>query len=163
VPADVVVVDGDNVAHARWRGRRGRRDVPRMLRVLLEDVVGYAARIGAEAVVVFDGAGADTLLAATSVIYSGDASGDSVVERVTYELSQSGRTVTVVSADRELRQAVEGGRVHVIGPREFLGRVEREAGAGGEEGGRQRYRLGDALDARTRDALERLRREEPPA
>ena len=163
MPADVLVVDGDNVAHARWRGRRGRKDVPRMREELLEAVVGYAARIGADAWVVFDGPGRDRTVAGTSVVHSGEATGDSVVERLAYELAADGSAVTVVSADRELRQAVVRGRVHVIGPSEFLARVGREVGHEGEEGARQRYRLGDALDARTRAALERMRRGGPPA
>jgi predicted RNA-binding protein with PIN domain len=163
VPVDVVIVDGDNVAHARWRGRRGRSDVPRMRAELVEAVVGYAARIGVEAHVVFDGAGVDSVLAGTSIVYSGEASGDSVVERLAYAAAAEGRGVTVVSADRELRMAVAPGRVHVLGPREFLRRAEREAAGGGEEDARQRYRLGDALDAETRAALERMRRGGPSA
>jgi predicted RNA-binding protein with PIN domain len=161
--SDVLVVDGDNVAHARWRRRRGRSDVPRMRAELVEAVAGYAAAIGLEAFVVFDGPGEKLELGATAVMYSAGATADDVIERLARELEGAGRAVTVVSADRELRAAVARGAVHVIGPSELLRRVEREEAARAEEGSRQRYRLGDALDASTRAALERMRRGRPPA
>jgi putative Holliday junction resolvase len=75
--------------------------------------------------------------------------GLAAVAQLARELEAERRSVAVVSADRALRQAVGRASVRLIGPRDFLGRVEREAAAGGELPSRQRYQLGDALDAAT--------------
>jgi predicted RNA-binding protein with PIN domain len=83
---------------------------------------------------------------------------DSVIERLAHRDSEL-RAVTVVSSDTVLRHVAQRGRVEAMSAREFVDRL----GGGPVEPpptapGRQRFQLGDAIDAATRAALERLRR-----
>jgi predicted RNA-binding protein with PIN domain len=155
VPEPLLIVDGDNVAHARWRGRRTRADVPEMRRGLIEDVAGYAARAGLEVIVVLDGAGDDFAVGGTGVRHSGAQAGDAVIERLAHEAA--GRPVLVVTADRALRAVVSRPGVDVIGPRELLRRTAASAAEAGGADEPARRRMADAVEPDVRARLERMR------
>jgi predicted RNA-binding protein with PIN domain len=150
------VVDGDNVAHVRG----GSDEYDRVRADLIAAVVDQAARSGTDTVLVFDGHGADRTLGRTTVRYSKNETADTVIERLAHR-RQHEREVTVVSSDTVLRHVAQRGRVHAMSAREYLDRLSAPpAPPSRREGGRQRFQLGDSVDAAVRDALERMRRGE---
>lgn len=152
------IVDGDNAVHA---GGRAGADHQRERARLAGEVTDRMAQLGAECVLVFDGAGSDHSLGSTSVRFSGGVTADTVIERLAHRAAATGRTVTVVSSDAGIRHVAHREAVHVMSVREFLDRLDRpvEPSPRGAEP-RRRYSLGDALDPAARAALERLRRGE---
>jgi predicted RNA-binding protein with PIN domain len=152
------IVDGDNAVHA---GGRAGADHQRERARLAGEVTDRMAQLGAECVLVFDGAGGDRSLGSTSVRFSGGVTADTVIERLAHRSAAAGRDVTVVSSDAGIRHVAHREGVHVMSVREFLDRLGRPVEAAPPApGGSQRYRLGDALDPAARAALERLRRGE---
>ncbi len=152
------IVDGDNVVHA---GGRGGQDHQRDRARLVGEVTDRMAELGAECVLVFDGAGSDRSLGSTSVRFSGSVTADTVIERLAHRAAAGGADVTVVSSDAGIRHVAHRERVHVMSVREFLDRLGRPAETAPKApDSRQRYRLVDALDPAARAALERLRRGE---
>jgi predicted RNA-binding protein with PIN domain len=138
--------DGYNLLHA---GKFKERDE------LIDALASFVAARGVRGVVVFDGVGEDRVIGPLSVRYSAHA--DDVIERLAAE-SRSGELVCVVSSDALVRRT-SGQEVRKLASSTFLaglqsvGHIEREqVGAGG--------RVGDRLDAETREKLERLRRGE---
>ena len=152
------IVDGDNAVHA---GGRAGSDHQRERARLAGEVTDRMAQLGAECVLVFDGAGSDRSLGSTSVRFSGGVTADTVIERLAHRAAAAGRSVTVVSSDAGIRHVAHRDAVHVMSVREFLDRLGQpvEPPSRGT-GTRQRYSLGDALDPAARAALERLRRGE---
>lgn len=119
----------------------------------MDELASFVALRGARGVVVFDGHEADRELGALSVRYVPHA--DDLLERLAAEhrLSES---VLVVTSDRAVR-GTAGQEVRKVGSKAFLAGLEaprhrerEQAGAGS--------RVGDRLDAETRERLERLRR-----
>jgi predicted RNA-binding protein with PIN domain len=158
----LLIVDGDNVAHARWRGRRGLSDLPCMRDELIQAVAGHASRVGTDAIVVLDGPGTDAMVGRTAIRYSGAVSGDTLIERLAYRFSPT-HEATVVSADRVLRHVAQTGGAEVMGPRALLEQIA--ASERGEEHGdarRTRFQLREAVSEEVREALDRMRRGEPP-
>jgi predicted RNA-binding protein with PIN domain len=151
--ADLLIVDGDNVAH-----RLSGSDPERRRDDLLTGISGYAEDLGADVVVVFDGHGRDVTLGRVRVRYAESETADSVIERLAHRSSEL-RAVTVVSSDAVLRHVAQREGVHAMSAREF---VDRLAATGSEPPPtaptRHRFQLGDAIDAASRAALERLRR-----
>jgi predicted RNA-binding protein with PIN domain len=153
--AERFIVDGDNVVHARGRfedHQRARDD-------LVADVVGWAARSGIEAVIVFDGGGGDRRLGGTQIRYSRRETADTVIERMASH--DPGGELTVVSSDAVVRHVVHRSSVHAMSAREFLDRLPTAPESPSEGAGPPvRHKLADALDPATRAALERMRRGE---
>jgi predicted RNA-binding protein with PIN domain len=138
--------DGYNLLHA---GPFGDRDE------LVDTLASFVAGQGVRGVVVFDGVGEERTLGPLRVRYTAHA--DDLLERLAAENRRSER-VCVVSSDHAIR-STSGQEVRKLSSRDFLAgltpvtHVEREqTGAGG--------RVGDRLDAETRERLERLRRGE---
>lgn len=141
--------DGSNLFHA---GDFAGRDE------LVDLLASFVAVRGARGIVVFDGVGESRELGPLSVRFAGHA--DDVLERLAAEHRRDER-VCLVSSDRAVR-GVSGREVKKTSSRLFLAElapaehVEHErTGAGG--------RVGDQLDAETRERLERLRRGLPPS
>jgi predicted RNA-binding protein with PIN domain len=150
------IVDGDNAAH---RLTPGAADHRQSRDKLVAQIAGYAAQAGIDVVVVFDGAGDGRSIGRTSVRYAGSVSADTVIERLAAQ-AQGGREVMVISSDNVLRHVAAKGGVEVMHAGELLARLS--AGAPGDQSKsapRQRFQLGDSLDPKVREALERLRRE----
>ena len=150
------IVDGDNAAH---RLTPGAADHRQSRDKLVAQIAGYAAQAGIDVVVVFDGAGDGRSVGRTSVRYAGSVSADTVIERLAAQ-AQEGREVMVISSDNVLRHVAAKGGVEVMHAGELLSRLS--AGAPGDQAKtapRQRFQLGDSLDPKVREALERLRRE----
>jgi predicted RNA-binding protein with PIN domain len=138
--------DGYNLLHAGTFKDRG---------VLVDTLASFVAGRGARGVVVFDGVGDQRTIGPLQVRFTKHA--DDLLERLAAENRASER-VCVVSSDHAVRWT-SGQEVRKIASRVFLEElapvqhVEREQrGAGG--------RVGDLLDAETREKLERLRRGE---
>ena len=138
--------DGYNLLHA---GKFQERDE------LIDALASFVAGRGVRGVVVFDGVGEDRVIGPLSVRYSAHA--DDVIERLAAE-SRSEELVCVVSSDALVRRT-SGQEVRKLASSSFLANLEpvthierEQAGAGG--------RVGDRLDAETREKLERLRRGE---
>lgn len=150
------IVDGDNAAHRLVPGAADHRQSREQL---VAQVAGYAAQAGIDVVLVFDGAGDSRSVGRTSVRYAGSVSADTVIERLAAQ-AQEGREVTVISSDNVLRHVAAKGGVEVMHAGELLSRLSSGApGDGPKTAARQRFQLGDSLDPRVREALERLRRE----
>jgi predicted RNA-binding protein with PIN domain len=138
--------DGYNLIHAGGFGDQ---------RELVDELASFVAVHGARGVVVFDGVGADREIGPLSIRYSAHA--DDVLERLAAEYRDS-ELVCVVSSDDAVRR-VSGQEVRKLSSRLFLADLQparhqehEHRGAGG--------RVGDRLDAETRERLERLRRGE---
>jgi predicted RNA-binding protein with PIN domain len=132
--------DGHNLLHAS-----GFAD-PRELRDVL---ASFVAMQGARGVLVFDGVGADETKGPLDVRYAEHA--DTLIERLATEHRATER-VCVVSSDSTIR-ATAGRQVQTMASQTFLHDLAPVVYA--EEKPSQ---LADRLDAKTRDALERLRR-----
>jgi predicted RNA-binding protein with PIN domain len=138
--------DGYNLLHA---GSFADRDE------LVDTLASFVAGRGARGVVVFDGVGEERSIGPLSVRFTAHA--DDLLERLAAD-NRATELVCVVSSDHAVRWT-SGQEVRKLGSRAFLAdlepvrHVEREQqGAGG--------RVGDRLDAKTRELLERLRRGE---
>ena len=155
MPDPLWIVDGDNAAHRLVPGASDHRQSRDQL---VARVAGYAAQAGIDVVVVFDGAGDGRSVGRTSVRYAGSVSADTVIERLAGQ-AQEGREVTVISSDNVLRHVAAKGGVQVMHAGELLSRLSSGAPGDRPTGApRQRFQLGDTLDPKVREALERLRR-----
>lgn len=132
--------DGYNLLHAGEY-----EDVSR----LRDALASFVALHGARGVLVLDGVGADSVHGPLEVRYAPHA--DTLLERLAAERGGD-EIVCVVSSDAALRGAT-GPEVRKRGSAAFLSELEP---AGHREPGPSR--LGDRVDAETRERLERLRR-----
>ncbi len=132
--------DGYNVLHAAGLAERQE---------LVDYLASYVAVRGARGVVVFDGVGADERYGALEVRFASNA--DALLERLAAEHRNRER-VCLVSSDAAVR-GTSGQEVAKISSREFASTLE---GVEHQEG--QPSRVGDRIDAETRERLERLRR-----
>lgn len=136
--------DGYNLLHAGDFTERGE---------LVDALASFVASRGARGVVVFDGVGEEREIGPLSVRFAAHA--DDVLERLAAE-HRASELVCVVSSDSLVRRT-SGQEVRKQTSRAFLADLEpvshtdiEQRGAGG--------RVGDRLDAETRERLERLRR-----
>ena len=138
--------DGYNLLHAGDFSERGD---------LVDALASFVASKGARGVIVFDGVGEERQIGPLSVRFATHA--DDVLERLAAE-NRASELVCVVSSDSLVRRT-SGQEVRKRTSRAFLAELEpvshtdiEQRGAGG--------RVGDRLDAETRERLERLRRGE---
>jgi predicted RNA-binding protein with PIN domain len=138
--------DGYNLLHA---GSFADRDE------LVDTLASFVAGRGVRGVVVFDGVGEERSIGPLQIRFTAHA--DDVLERLAAENRKS-ELVCVVSSDHAVRWT-SGQEVRKLGSRAFLADLQpvrhvdhEQQGAGG--------RVGDRLDAETRERLERLRRGE---
>jgi predicted RNA-binding protein with PIN domain len=134
--------DGYNVLHAA--GFEERQE-------LVDYLASFVAVRGARGVVVFDGVGADERFGALEVRFAVNA--DAVLERLAAEY-RSRERVCLVSSDAAVR-GTSGQEVAKISSREFAATLE-----GVEHREDRPSRVGDRIDAETRERLERRRRGE---
>ena len=132
--------DGHNLLHAGGYGDQ---------RALTDMLASFVALRGARGFLVWDGVGVDAEVGPLSVRFAPHA--DAVLERLAAE-HRSGEIVCLVSSDFAVR-GTSGQEVQKRSARTFLAELQQPRH---EEG--QRSRLADALDAETRERLERLRR-----
>ncbi len=143
--AELYLFDGYNLLHA---GVAPSRDE------LVDRLAGFVALRGARGVVVFDGAGEERRVGPLEVRFAAHA--DELIERLAAERRLEER-VAVVSSDTAVRETA-GVAVRRISARNFLRELaaeespRRPSQAGG-------FKVEDALDAETRERLERWRRE----
>jgi predicted RNA-binding protein with PIN domain len=135
--------DGFNLLHA------GGFEDPRGLR---DALASYVALRGARGVVVFDGVGTDERYGPLEVRYAPHA--DALLERLAAE-HRVDEEVCLVSSDVVVR-GTSGLEVAKRSSQNFLAELEPML-----HDEQQPRRLGDQLDAATRERLERLRRGEP--
>jgi predicted RNA-binding protein with PIN domain len=138
--------DGYNLLHA---GSFGDRDE------LVDTLASFVAGRGVRGVVVFDGVGDERSIGPLQIRFTAHA--DDLLERLAAE-NRNSELVCVVSSDHAVRWT-SGQEVRKLGSKAFLADLQpvlhvdhEQQGAGG--------RVGDRLDAETRDRLERLRRGE---
>lgn len=120
----LIVVDAANVVGSRpdgwWRDRAGAA------RKLLEQLTTLTGRMDhpAEVVVVLEGKAkaADPNVDGVHVVLA-DGSGDDAIVDVVAEQNRA-RTITVVTADRGLRDRVEALGAHTVGPGWLLDRID---------------------------------------
>jgi predicted RNA-binding protein with PIN domain len=136
--------DGYNLLHAS-----GRSDPNELVDLL----ASFVAARGARGVVVFDGAGVERDVGPLSVRWAAHA--DDLLERLAAE-NRIDEQVCVVSSDDAVRR-VSGQEVRKLSSRLFLAELEPSTHRESEQRGAG-ARLGDRLDAETRERLERLRR-----
>jgi predicted RNA-binding protein with PIN domain len=132
--------DGYNVLHAA--GLEERQE-------LVDYLASFVAVRGARGVVVFDGVGADERFGALEVRFAANA--DAVLERLAAEY-RSRERVCLVSSDAAVR-GTSGQEVAKISSTEFASTLE-----GVEHREDRPSRVGDRIDAETRERLERRRR-----
>ena len=137
--------DGYNLLNAG--SFRGRED-------LVDRLAGFVALRGVRGVVVFDGVGADAAFGALEVRFAQPA--DTLLERLAAE-HREGERVLLVSSDRDLRTTA-GHDVRRRASSAFAAELDAASpgAAAGDDLGRSR--IEDALDAETRERLERWRR-----
>ena len=132
--------DGWNLLHA------GAYDKPE---ALIDRLASFVGESGARGILVFDGAGETQRIGRLEIRFAEHA--DAALERLAAEHRRDER-VCIVSSDTVIR-AVSSQEVRTVSSQRFL------ADAGGAAEARDRpLRLGDRLDERTREKLERLRR-----
>jgi predicted RNA-binding protein with PIN domain len=132
--------DGYNLLHAGdYRDRRELTDA----------LASFVALRGARGYLVWDGVGADAEIGPLSVRYA--ATADALLERLAAE-HRTTEIVCLVSSDFAVR-GTSGQEVQKRSSRTFVSELAPPA-ATAERGSR----LGDVLDAETRERLERLRR-----
>jgi predicted RNA-binding protein with PIN domain len=136
--------DGYNLLHA---GSFADRDE------LVDTLASFVAGKGVRGVVVFDGVGEERTIGPLGVRFTSHA--DDLLERLAAE-NRASELVCVVSSDHAVRWT-SGQEVRKLGSRAFLADLQpvqhvdhEQQGAGG--------RVGDRLDPKTREQLERLRR-----
>ena len=138
--------DGYNLLHAGSFGDRNE---------LVDTLASFVAGRGVRGVVVFDGVGEERAIGPLQIRYTAHA--DDLLERLAAENRKSER-VCVVSSDHAVR-LTSGQEVRKLASKAFLADLRpvehvdhEQRGAGG--------RVGDRLNAETRERLERLRRGE---
>ena len=134
--------DGWNLLHA------GGFDDPR---ALIDRLASFVGSTGARGIVVFDGTGADERIGRLEIRFADHA--DSLIEKLAAERRDRER-VCIVSSDSVIR-GVSGLDVETRSSGRFLS--EADLSAHSEE---RPLRLGDRLDPKTRERMERLRRGE---
>jgi predicted RNA-binding protein with PIN domain len=133
--------DGYNILHAgEFRDRQE----------LVDRLASFVAERGAHGVVVFDGHGENAAFGSLEVRFASPA--DPVIERLAAE-NRAGEEVWVISTDRAIR-GTAGQETRRLSSKSFL----RELSGDRRERPAGRSRIEDALDAETRDRLERFRR-----
>jgi predicted RNA-binding protein with PIN domain len=132
--------DGWNLLHAG-----GFRDP----RELIDRIASFVGTSGARGILVFDGTGADDRIGALQIRFAENA--DALLERLAAE-HRDRESVCIVSSDSVIR-GVSGQEVRTVSSERFL--ADQEASASQPD---QRLRLGDRIDERTREKLERMRR-----
>jgi predicted RNA-binding protein with PIN domain len=144
--ATLYLFDGYNLLHAGSFTDRNE---------LVDTLASFVAGRGVRGVVVFDGVGEERSIGPLSVRFTAHA--DDLLERLAAE-NRASELVCVVSSDHAVRWT-SGQEVRKLGSRAFLADLEpvqhvdhEQQGAGG--------RVGDRLDPKTREQLERLRRGE---
>ncbi len=140
--ATLYLFDGYNLLHA------GGYADPRELR---DTLASFVALKGARGVLVFDGVGTDETYGPLEVRFVKHA--DTLLERLAAE-HRDREHVVLVSSDFAVR-GTSGQEVQKLSSKTFLGDLEQAVHV--EERPRQ---LGDRLDPKTREALERMRRGE---
>jgi predicted RNA-binding protein with PIN domain len=140
--ATLYLFDGYNLLHA------GGYADPRELR---DTLASFVALKGARGVLVFDGVGTDETHGPLEVRFVKHA--DTLLERLAAE-HRDREHVVLVSSDFAVR-GTSGQEVQKLSSKTFLGDLEQAVHV--EERPRQ---LGDRLDPKTREALERMRRGE---
>lgn len=136
--------DGYNVLHA------GEFSSPEDL---VDALASFVAERGARGIAVFDGTGEERQIGPLAIRYAAHA--DDLLERLAAEY-RSNELVCIVSSDDAVRR-VSGQEVRKLSSRLFLAELqptdhrEREQRGAGS-------RVGDRLDEKTREQLERLRR-----
>ena len=134
--------DGWNLLHAG-----GFRDP----RELIDRIASFVGTSGARGILVFDGAGADERIGPLEIRFAEHA--DALLERLAIE-NRAQESVCVVSSDSVIR-GVSSQEVRTVSSQRFLADADEAVHT---EGGP--LRLGDRLDEKTRERLERLRRGE---
>lgn len=134
--------DGWNLLHA------GGFSDPREL---IDRLASFVGSSGARGVLVFDGSGPEERIGRLEIRFAEHA--DSVIEKLAAE-SRGRERVCIVSSDSVIR-GVSGLEVETRSSGRFLSEVDLAAHS--EE---RPLRLGDRLDPKTRERLERLRRGE---
>jgi predicted RNA-binding protein with PIN domain len=134
--------DGYNVLRAA--GLEDRQE-------LVDSLASFVAVRGARGVVVFDGVGADERYGSLEVKFAPHA--DALLERLAAEHRDQER-VCLISSDAAVR-GTSGQEVAKISSREFASTLDSV-----EHREERPSRVGDRLDAATRERLERLRRAE---
>ncbi len=134
------VFDGSNLFHAG--GYRSREE-------LVDALATFVALEGARGVVVFDGVGDDRSVGGLEIRYAPDA--DPVIERTVAE-RRDREAVVVVTSDATIRM-VSGVSVRAVASPTFIRGLQ-----GTSHSETASMRLGDRIDAATRERLERLRR-----
>ncbi|MFI6999139.1 hypothetical protein [Nocardia sp. NPDC050175] len=123
----LIVVDAANVVGSRpngwWRDRAGAA------RKLLEQLTSLEARLArpAEVVVVLEGKAkaADPAVDGVRVVLADGSGDDAIVDVVAAAVEHdSARSITVVTADRGLRERVEALGANTVGPGWLLDRIE---------------------------------------
>ncbi|MGH3038227.1 MAG: NYN domain-containing protein [Gaiellaceae bacterium] len=138
--------DGYNILHAGDFGDR---------RQLVDALASFVAVRGARGVVVFDGVGEDAAYGALEVRFASPA--DPLLERLAAEHRRD-EDVWVISSDRAIR-GTAGQETRRLSPKTFLRDLAAEQGSGpGQAVGPERSQVEDALDAETKERLERFRR-----
>jgi predicted RNA-binding protein with PIN domain len=136
--------DGYNLLHA---GSFGDREE------LVDTLASFVAGRGVRGVVVFDGAGEERSLGPLQVRFTTHA--DDLLERLAAE-NRGSELVCIVSSDHAVRWT-SGQEVRKLASRAFLADLQPEQHVDHEQQGAG-GRVGDRLDAETRERLERLRR-----
>lgn len=116
---------------------------------LIDSLASFVAVRGARGVVVFDGVGADESYGALDVRFAAHA--DALLERLAADHRDRER-VCLVSSDAAVR-GTSGQEVAKISSREFAAALDSV-----EHNEDRPSRVGDRVDAETRERLERLRR-----
>jgi predicted RNA-binding protein with PIN domain len=132
--------DGWNLLHA------GSFEKPEDL---IDSLASFVGLSGARGVLVFDGVGETQRIGRLEIRFAEHA--DALLERLAAEHRRRER-VCIVSSDSVIR-GVSGQEVRTVSSQRFL--ADAVAAPHAESGP---HRLGDRLDARTREKLERLRR-----
>ena len=139
--------DGYNLLHAG--GFRDRDE-------LVDRLAGFVALRGARGVVVFDGVGRDAVVGRLEVRYATPA--DHLLERLAAD-HRDDEHVHLVSSDEAIR-GTAGQQVRKQRSRDFARELAAEDRPPWSDPA-QRSQVGDALDAETRERLERWRRSRP--
>ena len=134
--------DGWNLLHAG-----GFRDP----RELIDRLASFVGTSGARGILVFDGVGTDERIGPLEIRFAEHA--DALLERLAAE-HRKRDAVCIVSSDSVIR-GVSGQEVRTVSSQRFLADADEAVHT---EGGP--LRLGDRLDPKTRERLERLRRGE---
>ncbi|TCO47594.1 YacP-like NYN domain-containing protein [Kribbella antiqua] len=129
-PDQVIVVDAANVIGSRPDG--WWRDRPGAARRLLVRLAAFQERLqsSADVVVILEGAaraavsGSDAPAVGALRVVLADGSGDDTIVAVTTELTDNVPDVTVVTADRGLRQRIEAVGATAAGPRWLLDQLD---------------------------------------